>query len=95
VYIIIFLKGTSTKVGSGGHFVGDQVLKLGDSLSQSCPIQRGIIVDWGGMESMWRHLLADGLLRVDPSESYISMTEHTFNTKSNREKIVQVPKHCY
>ncbi|OXA63796.1 actin-3 [Folsomia candida] len=52
------------------------------------PMERGIVVDWDGMEAVWSHTFSK-VLNAKPEECNLLITEATMNPKPNREKMAQ------
>lgn len=78
---------------NGAHkkdsYVGDDAQNKRGILSLRCPIYRGTVVDWDGMEKIWHHTFSSEL-RVAPEEWPILLTEKPLETKINREKAAQI-----
>ncbi|EFC44097.1 hypothetical protein NAEGRDRAFT_33847 [Naegleria gruberi] len=52
------------------------------------PMERGIVLDWERMETVWNH--AYQAVSCNPSDSAVLLTETILNPKSNRERMVEV-----
>lgn len=81
-----------------GIFVGDEKKEsiLGSEAEEkfgildiNYPIQGGMVVDWNQMERIWAHTFYDQL-KIAPEEQNILLSEAPYNTKENREKIVEM-----
>jgi actin-related protein len=51
------------------------------------PVHRGVIVDWDAMEAYWDH--AFGQLRIDTEMCNLMLTAPLFDTKDNKERLMQ------
>lgn len=51
------------------------------------PIEKGIIRDWDAMEAYWDH--AFGQLRIDTEQCNLMLTAPLFDTKDNKERLMQ------
>jgi len=54
-----------------------------------CPIERGIVRDWGAMEEIWRHTFCNQL-HVDLKRHPVLLTESLVNPKANRERMTEI-----
>ncbi|OHT02827.1 actin [Tritrichomonas foetus] len=70
-------------------FIGADVFSQTSALSLFCPIENRIITNFDDMEKIWNHILFNEL-KVKPEEHPILMTESPQNTKSAREKTLQI-----
>lgn len=73
----------------GDHcYIGNKAIDMTDVLDVRTPIERGVVTDWDAMGQIWTHVLNDHLIK--PSEGFILVTESAMNSKSNKEKMIQV-----
>ena len=74
----------------GGFAVGTAALHCRrDHMALRSPMSEGLLSDWETTEKLWSYGL-DELLHVDPKEHPVLATEPSFNTRSNREKYVEL-----
>ena len=71
------------------NYIGLNAQKHKDMLSLSHPIESGIITNWSAMEKLWQYAFHD-LLKLDPKESAVLMTDSPNNSNANKENIAQV-----
>lgn len=53
------------------------------------PIDRGVVANWGDIETLWRHTFAN-VLKVDPKECFVLLTDSPVNEAENREKMAEI-----
>ena len=82
---------TITDVGAyqKEYFIGDEAQRLRGVLKLVYPIEHGIITDWDALKKIWAYTFYD-LLRVDPSEHPVLLTEAPLNPRQNREKMAEI-----
>jgi len=68
--------------------VGDEASEKRSALQLSYPMSNGIVQSWDDMKHVWNHTFYD-VLKVDPKECKIMLTEPPMNPKKNREKMVE------
>lgn len=68
--------------------VGEVASKLRSMLQLSYPMENGIVRNWEDMEHLWNHTFHD-VLKINPSETKIMLTEPPMNPVKNREKMVE------
>jgi actin-related protein 2 len=68
--------------------VGAEAARLRHSLEVSYPIREGVVQSWDDMKHVWRHTFEE-VLKVDPSECRIMLTDPPMNPKRNREKLIE------
>lgn len=56
--------------------------------SSTQPMVGGVVQDWDQMETYWDHAFTS-MLQIDTEEVNIMITAHTFETKDNRERLMQ------
>src|SRR5690349_2214077 len=79
-----FKEGTAFGTNRNYPFYGDVAQSQRGTLTLRHPIQRGIIIDFEEMETLWHHCMYNEL-RVQPEEQPILLSEAVYNPKSNRE----------
>ena len=82
-------KYSSAMVGTNTSsvYVGAEAVAKSGVVKTLHPIQHGLITDWSDMERIWEHTFTN-VLRAEPSEHNVLLTEPPLNPKTNREKIV-------
>eukprot|EP00511_Aplanochytrium_stocchinoi_P002017 CAMPEP_0204822394 /NCGR_PEP_ID=MMETSP1346-20131115/574_1 /ASSEMBLY_ACC=CAM_ASM_000771 /TAXON_ID=215587 /ORGANISM="Aplanochytrium stocchinoi, Strain GSBS06" /LENGTH=289 /DNA_ID=CAMNT_0051948583 /DNA_START=152 /DNA_END=1018 /DNA_ORIENTATION=- len=70
------------------YIVGDEALKNA-SLPPVHPIERGVVTDWDMMERIWHHTFYS-ILRVEPAEHNVLLTEPPLNPRASRERMTQI-----
>jgi actin beta/gamma 1 len=70
-------------MGHEDSYVGDEALSKRGILNLTCPIDRGVVINWDDMEKLWLHTFYNEL-RVAPEEHPIFMPEPPDNPKSNK-----------
>ena len=73
---------------------GDECAKQRASLQVSYPLSNGMVQNWTDMNHLWKHTF-DDVLKVDPTECRILLTEPPLNPKQNREKMVKTMFETY
>jgi actin-related protein 2 len=68
--------------------VGEVASKLRSMLQLSYPMENGIVRNWEDMEHLWNHTFKE-VLKINPSETKILLTEPPMNPVKNREKMVE------
>lgn len=56
--------------------------------SSTRPLRAGIVQDWDQMETYWDHAFTN-MLQIDTEQVNLMVTAHMFETKDNRERLVQ------
>ena len=74
---------------SNDFYVGFLAVEKKGLLNLNYPMEHGIITDWDDMEKVWEHIFND-VLKIDPSEHNVLLTEAAMNSKFQREKMVQI-----
>ena len=70
----------------GEHlFIGESAL---EHENPTYPIERGVITNWEDVTLLWEH--AFELLRVDPTQHPVILTEAPLNSKADREKMAEI-----
>jgi actin-related protein 2 len=69
--------------------VGDSASKLRSMLQLSYPMENGIVRNWEDMEHLWTHTFTE-VLKINPPETKIMLTEPPMNPVKNREKMAEV-----
>lgn len=69
--------------------VGDEAAQLRNILQMSYPMENGIIRNWEDMRHLWNYTF-DEMLKIDPRDSKILLTEAPMNPKQNREKMAEI-----
>ncbi|XP_051821640.1 actin-3 isoform X1 [Antechinus flavipes] len=70
-------------------FIGDEVTDNWTKLTVKYPVEQGIVTNWEDMEKIWHHAFYN-VLRVDPEEHPLLVTESITNPKANKEKLVEI-----
>lgn len=70
-------------------YIGEEVFEKEISLDLEHPIQHGIVTNWDDMEIIYNYTFYN-ILRSDPSEHPILVTEASNNSRESREKLVQL-----
>mmetsp|Transcript_17805 Transcript_17805/g.17516 ORF Transcript_17805/g.17516 Transcript_17805/m.17516 type:complete len:394 (+) Transcript_17805:3-1184(+) len=68
--------------------VGEDASKLRSMLQLSYPMENGIVRNWEDMEHLWNHTFRE-VLKINPEETKIMLTEPPMNPMKNREKMVE------
>lgn len=74
--------------------VGEDCSRLRNQFEVSYPIKNGIIQDWEGMGHVWDHMLYE-ILKAEPSECKILLSDPPLNPTRNRQKLVQTMFETY
>lgn len=75
--------------GQEDPYFGEEAQEQQDNLDIIQPIRHGIINDWDAMERIWDFAFSK-ILRVDPKEHRIHMTEAYLNPIHHREKMAEI-----
>ncbi|EPZ36253.1 Actin-related protein 2 [Rozella allomycis CSF55] len=68
--------------------VGEEASQKRSALQLSYPMTNGIDQNWEDMKHVWNHTFYD-VLKIDPKECKILLTEPPMNPKKNREKMIE------
>ncbi|XP_078337448.1 actin-5-like [Crassostrea virginica] len=71
------------------YLIGHKAEAMGNTLSLSYPVQRGVVTDWDDMEEVWRYMF-DQDLRIKSQDWSVLVADATLNPAANREKMTQV-----
>lgn len=71
------------------YYIGNEAQMKSDILNLKRPIQSGMVDNWDDMVNIWEHIY-NKILRVDPQEQPVLLTEPPLVPKVNREKMRQV-----
>lgn len=71
------------------EFVGGDAQQKSEHLSLQYPMQCGIVQDWDDMTKIWHHTFHK-VLKVDPKQHAVVLTESSLNPKANREKTTEI-----
>lgn len=69
--------------------VGESASKLRSMLQLSYPMENGIVRNWEDMEHLWNHTFYE-VMKVDPADTKIMLTEPPMNPAKNRERMAEV-----
>jgi hypothetical protein len=95
VALVIDSGSDTVKAGFAGDdapragFTSWSDVRPGEDWGWDCPIERGVVTNWDGMERVWSHTFYSEL-RIAPEEHPLLMTEPPLNPKANREKMTQI-----
>eukprot|EP00727_Mastigamoeba_balamuthi_P009477 m51a1_g5151 putative actin (2120) ;mRNA; r:50170-66391 len=79
---------TAAGVGLSGSYVGDEAQAMRGMLAIKSPIEHGLVADWDGMDTVWRHTFYNEL-GVAPEEHPVLLTEAPLNPRASRERMAQ------
>ncbi|KAJ6235650.1 actin-7-related [Anaeramoeba flamelloides] len=71
------------------YFIGKEAQEKRAILKLSSPLEHGIITNWDYMEKIWNHSFEE-ILKANPKEHPVHLSEAPLNSKINREKIAQI-----
>ncbi|KAL1935153.1 hypothetical protein VTP01DRAFT_4293 [Rhizomucor pusillus] len=72
------------------YFIGDsKVHTWRENMEVRNPMTDGLVNDWDAVEQIWNATFRD-MLRVDPAQHPLLLTEPAWNTTENREKAVEL-----
>ncbi|MCO5556904.1 hypothetical protein L7F22_010459 [Adiantum nelumboides] len=74
--------------------VGEPCAKLRHQLEVTHPITNGIVQNWEDMTHVWDHMIHN-VLKVEPSECKILLSDPPLNPLSNREKLIETMFETY
>ena len=74
-------------MGTKEFYVGDELTKMRGILSLRHPITHGVINNFDDMEKIWHYAFND-LLKIDPSQHNVLITEAPLNPVENRERMI-------
>lgn len=74
--------------------VGEDCAKLRHQLEVTYPINNGIVQNWEDMNHVWDHMINE-ILKIDPSECKILLSDPPLNPTTNREKMIQTMFETY
>ena len=57
-------------------------------MGDSRPLDRGVVQDWDAMEAYWDHVFTHQL-KIDTEQCNLLVTSPLFDTKENRERLMQ------
>ena len=77
------------KLGQNTPYFWEKSQDQKDYLDIIHPIEHGIISDWGEMEKIWEYTF-DKVLRIDPKEQGVLLTEAYLNPIHHREKMAEI-----
>ena len=81
-------------MASQNAYVGKDVGPLSDRLDLVYPIDKGLITDWDSMEKVW-HYTFNQLLKADPEQTSVMLTETPQNHPKNKERMASVRTHFH
>ncbi|KAI3389810.1 hypothetical protein SNEBB_007933 [Seison nebaliae] len=81
--------GIMLGMGYRDYYVGDDAQTKRGVLSLVYPIEHGIVKNWEYMEAIWSHGFLN-VLRVNPEEYPVLISEAPLNPPNNREKMVEI-----
>jgi len=70
-------------------YFGDEVNAVRNKLGVFYPLENGIIENFNDMELLWEYTFCD-VLKVNPAEHPVLLTEPPYNPKVSRERMVQI-----
>lgn len=82
-------KGVFVEMGHNDAYVGKEAMSKGKILTLKYPIQRGLTVDWDGLEKLLHHALYNEL-RCTPERHRLLITEFPLCPSEDREKLAQL-----
>ncbi|XP_041660757.1 uncharacterized protein LOC121521087 [Cheilinus undulatus] len=74
-------------------YIGHEAQHMRGVLALQHPIKNGIIRNWDDMEKIWHHTFQ--LLRVDPEDHPVMLTEAAMNPLQNRQRMVEIMFECF
>lgn len=74
--------------------VGEACAKLRHQLEVTYPVNNGIVQNWEDMNHVWDHMIYD-VLKIEPSECKILLSDPPLNPTSNREKMIETMFETY
>ncbi|ELT88278.1 hypothetical protein CAPTEDRAFT_224836 [Capitella teleta] len=70
-------------------YYGHEAMSKIGILDLKSPIERGISTNWDHVENLWHHAIYD-VMKIQPENHPMFITEVPFNPKCNREKMTQI-----
>ena len=70
------------------YYIGDELEEKRDNFALKYPMERGIIKDWDIMEKLYDNIFFNKL-EVNTSEHNVFITELPYNSKKNRENLLE------
>ena len=70
------------------YYIGDELEEKRDNFALEYPMERGIIKDWDIMEKLYDNIFFNKL-EVNTSEHNVLITELPYNSKKNRENLLE------
>ena len=85
-----YLKEKNRKYGNliKEYYIGDELEEKRDNFAVKYPMERGIIKDWDIMEKLYDNIFFNKL-EVNTSEHNVLITELPYNSKKNRENLLE------
>lgn len=74
-------------------YIGHEAQHMRGVLALRHPIKNGIISNWDDMEKIWHYTFE--LLRVDPAEHPVLLSEAPMNPLENRQRTVEIMFECF
>ncbi|XP_052839102.1 actin-like protein 53D [Drosophila gunungcola] len=68
--------------------IGEAAARKRGMLTLRYPIEHGVVKNWEDMEKIWKHTYE--MLRADPLDHPVLLTEAPLNPKKNREKMTEI-----
>lgn len=86
----IKLRSANSEKDYKKYFIGDNSIHIPRADTEiKTPMKEGIVDDWDAMEHIWDHAL-NKVLAIEMDEHPLLITEHTWNTRQNRQKAMEL-----